>query len=395
MAIRKEIVGSLVPVLFGAGFLLYDTQYPLDNWANPGPAVFPFLVGSVLVILSVWQLVRASRKPKPERSKAKIPSVKGFLQSNKGKMKALLMIAVFIVYLLMVQWVGFFVSNFLFVVTSSRLMKARDWERASCSFRRGQPFLLPPFRGLAQVILSPRDFILKGGMLRVAGHGVLSSLLITFQPVNFFACFIGAVVGTLVGVLPGLGPAAAMALVIPLTLKLGPTAGLIMLAGIYYGSMYGGSTTSILVNVPGEPASVVTTIDGYAMARKGRAGAALAIAAIGSFVCRDVQRDCAPVLRSPPGKVCPCLRACRILCLTVLGVVLLSNLTGKSRIKSLIMMMIGLMLSPSGWILWAGVDRFSFRLRVRSGRGKFHRPYDRTLRGCRGSFGHGRTERSR
>ena len=115
-------------------------------------------------------------------------------------------------------------------------------------------------------------------------HGIFSSLLITLQPVNFFACFVGAVIGTLVGVLPGLGPAAAMALVIPLTLKLGPTAGLIMLAGIYYGSMYGGSTTSILVNVPGEPASVVTTLDGYAMAKKGRAGAALAIAAIGSFV---------------------------------------------------------------------------------------------------------------
>ena len=108
----------------------------------------------------------------------------------------------------------------------------------------------------------------------MAGQGILSSLLITFQPVNFLACFIGAVIGTLVGVLPGLGPAAAMALVIPMTIKLGPTAGLIMLAGIYYGAMYGGSTTSILVNVPGEPASVVTTLDGYAMARKGRAGAA-------------------------------------------------------------------------------------------------------------------------
>ena len=102
---------------------------------------------------------------------------------------------------------------------------------------------------------------------------ILSFLLITLQPLNVFACFAGAVIGTLVGILPGLGPAAAMALVLPLTLKLGPTAGLIMLAGIYYGSMYGGSTTSILVNVPGEPASVVTTLDGYAMARKGRAGA--------------------------------------------------------------------------------------------------------------------------
>src|SRR5512136_379210 len=112
----------------------------------------------------------------------------------------------------------------------------------------------------------------------------LSFLLIPLQPLNVLACFAGAVIGTLVGVLPGLGPAAAMALVLPLTVKLGPTAGLIMLAGIYYGSMYGGSTTSILVNVPGEPASVVTTIDGYKMARKGRAGAALAIAAMGSFV---------------------------------------------------------------------------------------------------------------
>ena len=127
MAIRKEIVGTLVPVLFGAGFLLYDTQYPLDNWANPGPAVFPFLVGLVLAILSVWQLVRASRKPKLEHSKAKIPSVREFLQPNKGETKVLLMIAVFIGYLLMVQWVGFFVSNFFFVVVSSRLMKARDW----------------------------------------------------------------------------------------------------------------------------------------------------------------------------------------------------------------------------------------------------------------------------
>src|SRR3990172_6492097 len=115
-------------------------------------------------------------------------------------------------------------------------------------------------------------------------NGFASYFLVALQPTNVLACFIGALVGTLIGVLPGLGPAAAVAIAIPLTLKLGPTAGLIMLAGFYYGSMYGGSTSSILVNVPGEPASVVTTLDGYAMARKGRAGAALAIAAIGSFV---------------------------------------------------------------------------------------------------------------
>ena len=114
--------------------------------------------------------------------------------------------------------------------------------------------------------------------------GFAAALLAGLQPENVLACLAGAVIGTLVGVLPGLGPAAAMALLLPLTLKLGPAAGLIMLAGIYYGAMYGGSTTSILVNVPGEAASVVTAIDGYRLARRGRAGAALAIAAIASFV---------------------------------------------------------------------------------------------------------------
>jgi putative tricarboxylic transport membrane protein len=198
-------------------------------------------------------------------------------------------------------------------------------------------------------------------------QGILSSLLIAFQPVNFLACFIGAVIGTLVGVLPGLGPAAAMALVIPMTLKLGPTAGLIMLAGIYYGSMYGGSTTSILVNVPGEPASVVTTLDGYAMARKGRAGAALAIAAIGSFVAGTFSvialQFFAPVLARSALAFGPA----EYFALTVLGVILLSNLTGKSRVKSLIMIMVGLMLSTVGFDPVGGVERFSFGLESAQG----------------------------
>jgi putative tricarboxylic transport membrane protein len=194
----------------------------------------------------------------------------------------------------------------------------------------------------------------------VAAQSVLSSLLIAFQPINFLSCFIGAVVGTLVGVLPGLGPAAAMALVIPLTLKLGPTAGLIMLAGIYYGSMYGGSTTSILVNVPGEPASVVTTLEGYRMARKGRAGAALAIAAIGSFVAGTVSviglQFFAPLLARSALAFGPA----EYFVLTVLAVILLSNLTGKSRVKSLVMIMVGLMLSAVGVDPVGGVERFSF-----------------------------------
>jgi putative tricarboxylic transport membrane protein len=191
-------------------------------------------------------------------------------------------------------------------------------------------------------------------------HGILSSLLITLQPVNVLACFAGAVIGTLVGVLPGLGPAAAMALILPLTLKLGPTAGLIMLAGIYYGSMYGGSTTSILVNVPGEPASVVTTLDGYAMARKGRAGAALAVAAIGSFVAGTFSVIALQLFAPLLARSALAFGPAEYFALTALGVVLLSNLTGKSRMKSLIMMMVGLMLSTIGMDPVGGVERFSF-----------------------------------
>ena len=104
---------------------------------------------------------------------------------------------------------------------------------------------------------------------------------LTFQ--NLFYAFVGCMVGTLIGVLPGIGPVATIAMLLPITFHLPPTAALIMLAGIYYGAQYGGSTTSILVNLPGEASSVVTCLDGYQMARKGRAGAALSISAVGSF----------------------------------------------------------------------------------------------------------------
>jgi len=191
-------------------------------------------------------------------------------------------------------------------------------------------------------------------------QGILSSLLITLQPVNVLACFVGAVIGTLVGGLPGLGPAAAMALVLPMTMKLGPTAGLIMLAGIYYGAMYGGSTTSILVNVPGEPASVVTTLDGYAMARKGRAGAALAIAAIGSFVAGTVSVIALQLFAPLLARSALAFGPAEYFALTVLGIVLLSNMGGRSRVKSLLMMIIGLMLSTIGMDPVEAVERFSF-----------------------------------
>ena len=114
--------------------------------------------------------------------------------------------------------------------------------------------------------------------------GLLTGFGVILTPENLYLCFLGSLIGTLVGVLPGVGPLAALALLLPITFTLTPVGGMVMLASIFYGAMYGGSTTSILLNIPGEAASVVTCLDGHQMARQGRAGAALGIAAIGSFV---------------------------------------------------------------------------------------------------------------
>ena len=118
--------------------------------------------------------------------------------------------------------------------------------------------------------------------------GLVQGFSVACTPENLFVCLLGAVLGTVTGVLPGIGPTAAMALLIPVSFGMTPTAAMIMLAGVYYGAMYGGSTTSILLNMPGEAASVVTCIDGYQLAKKGRAGAALAVAAIGSWIAGTI-----------------------------------------------------------------------------------------------------------
>ena len=133
MTVRKEIASSLVLMLFGVGLLLYDIKYPLDTWANPGPGVFPLMVGAVLVILSAWQVVQGFRKPKLHEEKKTLGETTGppseFLRGNKSETKTLVMIGVFIVYLMMVKGIGFFISTFFFVIISSRIMGARDWKR--------------------------------------------------------------------------------------------------------------------------------------------------------------------------------------------------------------------------------------------------------------------------
>ncbi len=189
---------------------------------------------------------------------------------------------------------------------------------------------------------------------------VLLGFQVALQPMNLFFCFIGVLIGTLVGVLPGLGPVAAMSLLLPSTFHVSPVSAIIMLAGIYYGAMYGGSTTSILVNIPGEAASVVTCLDGYQMARKGRAGPALGIAAFGSFIAGTISiiglMFLAPPLAAGALKFGPP----EYFCLMLLGLIILTFLAGGSMPKALIMAAFGLFLGLIGMDIMTATPRFTF-----------------------------------
>jgi len=182
---------------------------------------------------------------------------------------------------------------------------------------------------------------------------------VSLEPANLAFCFIGVLIGTLIGVLPGIGPAATIALLLPATFHLPPIPAIIMLAGIYYGGMYGGSTTSILVNIPGEAASVVTCLDGYQMARKGKAGPALGIAAIGSFIAGTCSiiglMIAAPIL----AKVALQFGPPEYFAVMCLGLTILIYLARGSLIKALIMGLFGLFLSQIGMDIVTGKFRFT------------------------------------
>ncbi|MEA2934880.1 MAG: putative tricarboxylic transport rane protein [Variibacter sp.] len=179
-------------------------------------------------------------------------------------------------------------------------------------------------------------------------------------PMNIGLCLLGAVVGTLIGVLPGIGPLATIAMLLPITFGLPPVGALIMLAGIYYGAMYGGSTTAILVNIPGESASVVTTLDGFQMAKQGRAGAALAIAALGSFFAGCVATIFVAVLGAPLTKLALLFGPAEYFSLMVLGLVFAVVLAKGSVPKALAMILIGLLLSMIGTDIETGQTRMTF-----------------------------------
>ena len=183
---------------------------------------------------------------------------------------------------------------------------------------------------------------------------------VALQPVNLFYCFAGVFIGTLIGVLPGIGPVGAMSLLLPTTFKSTPEAAIIMLAGIYYGAMYGGSTTSILVNIPGEAASVVTCLDGYQMARQGRAGPALGIAAFGSFIAGTLSIVGLMVLAPPLSRFALQFGPPEYFTLMVLGLTILIYLAHGSMPKALIMAAFGIVLGLVGLDSINARPRFTF-----------------------------------
>ena len=188
---------------------------------------------------------------------------------------------------------------------------------------------------------------------------ILNGFAVSTMPINLWYTFLGVFLGTIIGVLPGIGPSAGIALLIPVTFGMNPTSALIMMCGIYYGTKYGGSTTAILIRTPGEAASVMTSIDGYEMAKKGRAGAALAVSAIGSFIAGTLGVIGLTVFAVPLSSMALKFGPAEYFTLMLFAMTAVSTLTGKSAAKGLLATILGLMIATIGIDLQSGQARFT------------------------------------
>ena len=188
---------------------------------------------------------------------------------------------------------------------------------------------------------------------------IINGFAVCLQPINLWYTFVGVFLGTIVGVLPGIGPSASIALLIPVTYGMNPTSALIMMAGVYYGTKYGGSTTAILINTPGESASVMTAIDGYEMAKKGRAGAALAISAVGSFIAGTLGVVGLTIFAIPLTAMALKFGPAEYFMLMFFAMTAVSTLAGKSPAKAMIATILGLIISTIGIDLQSGQPRYT------------------------------------
>jgi putative tricarboxylic transport membrane protein len=188
---------------------------------------------------------------------------------------------------------------------------------------------------------------------------ILNGFTVCLQPINLWYTFVGVFLGTIIGVLPGIGPTAGIALLIPVTFGMNPTSALIMMAGIYYGARYGGSTTSILIRTPGEASSVMTTIDGYEMALKGRAGAALAVSAIGSFLAGTIGVVGLTLFALPLASMALKFGPAEYFTLMLFAMTAVASLSGKSAAKGMLSTILGLMIATIGIDLQSGLPRYT------------------------------------
>ncbi len=191
-------------------------------------------------------------------------------------------------------------------------------------------------------------------------NNLILGFSVALMPTALLYCLVGTMLGTLIGVLPGIGPTATIAMLLPITFNLSPAVALIMLAGIYYGSQYGGSTTAILVNLPGEAASVVTCLDGYAMARQGRAGPALSIAALGSFFAGCLATLLIALFAPPLAEFALKFGSVEYFSILLLGLVAAAVLAQGSLLKAIAMIFLGLLLGLVGTDVNSGIPRFDF-----------------------------------
>ena len=185
---------------------------------------------------------------------------------------------------------------------------------------------------------------------------------VAVTPLNLLLCFLGALAGTIIGALPGIGPSAGLAILLPLTFGMNPTSAMIMMAGLYCGAMYGGTITSVLINVPGESSSVMTCLDGYQMALQGRAGKALGIAAIGSFIAGTASVVFLMLLSIPLVKFALSFGPPEYFALMLMGLCTIAGLTGGSVLKALVGTFLGLLISTPGMDAFSGLPRLTFGL---------------------------------
>ncbi|MEW6335369.1 MAG: tripartite tricarboxylate transporter permease [Thermodesulfobacteriota bacterium] len=193
-----------------------------------------------------------------------------------------------------------------------------------------------------------------------AFENLMMGFTVALQPENLIFAFLGSVLGTMIGVLPGIGPVAGVAMLIPLTFQMSPTGAIIMLTALFYGTQYGGTITSVLLNVPGEAASAITCLDGYAMAKQGRGGVALSMAAVGSFIGGTIATIALVLAAGPLTRMALQFGPVEFFALITLGLSLLMGLAGKSMIKALMMGIFGLILAMVGMDPVRGLPRFTF-----------------------------------